>query len=266
MKTRAIIVSALVILLAVFNQCKKDKDPGAPDIPPETTFIMDFSDFDTTQSSKAFYSKSVKGTDSTINNWIHAAGNVFAWNVIIIIGMAVPVGSFQAALAQNSEYLGDDEWQWSYSFTAGGSHTAELHAKLNGDEITWTMYIDDFKWYTGVSKVNARSGYWILYKSKLQPVEYIQIDWNRDPDNNTWDIKYTNIEDGNVEKGGYIKHGIVSGGSYDAFFDIYNKGQDNLTEIEWNRTTSDGRVKDENKFGDTEWHCWDTSLQDINCQ
>ena len=53
---------------------------------------------------------------------------------------------------------------------------------------------------------------------------------------------------------------------YDAMYDIFNKGQNNLTEIKWNRTSKDGRVKDPAHFGDEDWHCWNHLLEDTTCQ
>lgn len=38
-----------------------------------------------------------------------------------------------------------------------------------------------------------------------------------------------------------------------------------FTEIMWNETTKEGRVKDTMHFGDTDWHCWDADLQDTDC-
>ena len=67
----------------------------------------------------------------------------------------------------------------------------------------------------------------------------------------TGDIKYTNIIPGGAENGGYIYYGTQTG-DMTRFYDIFNKGQDNLTEIEWNHTDYHGHVKDPNKFGDSD--------------
>ena len=77
------------------------------------------------------------------------------------------------------------------------------------------------------------------------------------------DIKYTNIEPGGAENGGYIFYGKTTDTTYDAYYHIYNKGQDNLTEIEWNLTSKAGRIKDEKHYSDTDWHYWDENLDDI---
>ncbi|MEK6617052.1 MAG: hypothetical protein AABZ32_13275, partial [Bacteroidota bacterium] len=93
----------------------------------------------------------------------------------------------------------------------------------------------------------------------------LQIDWTKNA-TGTCDIRYTNVIPGGAENGGYINYGIVSDPKYDAFYDIYNKGQNNLTNIKWNRSSKAGRVKDQKKFGDALWHCWNTSLVNDTCQ
>ena len=49
---------------------------------------------------------------------------------------------------------------------------------------------------------------------------------------------------------------------YQAFYDIYNKGQDNLIEIEMNTNTQEGRVRNLQHFGNEDWHYWDSHLRD----
>ncbi|MBN1424086.1 hypothetical protein JXA88_05970, partial [Candidatus Fermentibacteria bacterium] len=93
----------------------------------------------------------------------------------------------------------------------------------------------------------------------------IEITWHRDVQNGTSDIRYTNVEVGNPENGGYIFWGITTGEPYAAFYDVYNKGADNHTDAEWDPVNLDGRVRDPNHFGDNLWHCWDSDLNDIVC-
>ena len=92
------------------------------------------------------------------------------------------------------------------------------------------------------------------------------IEWNRNLDNSTADIKYTNIAPGGPKNGDYIFYGKTTDSQLDAFYDIYNKGQDSLTNIEWNRSSKAGRVKDQRHFEDTAWRCWDNQLFDSECQ
>ena len=150
-------------------------------------------------------------------------------------------------------------------------HTASLHGIVT-DSVTWEMYItkegefEDFLWYFGKCDFLATGGYWILHKNPTNDVPLLQIDWERNYLDSTGSIKYTNVEPGGAENGGYIHYGLTLDEPYNAYYDIYNKGQDNLVEIEWNKLTKDGRVKNQQWFKDTEWHCWRPDLKNIICE
>lgn len=256
------VLMVVAFLMLSSTGCKK-KDEPAPQIPGIETFKISFSDFgtasDTTGSSKDIQS---------YQNWGHSFANVAIWNIIITVGLAVPVASFNAALTQEASYNHDDEyWTWDYSFNAGGLHTAQLKGYLEGDSVIWEMRIDDFLWYYGHSNIDRTGGYWILNESKTQPTPLLRIAWSNV--GGTPFISYTNVapttSSHGDENGGYISYGVETG-DFDRFYDIYNKGLDNLIEIEWNSTDRHGNVKDPNKFGDAVWHCWDTNLIDVICE
>ncbi|RMG31932.1 MAG: hypothetical protein D6732_14145, partial [Methanobacteriota archaeon] len=209
-------------------------------------------------------------------NWGWAAINVAVWNSLLTITFAVPVAAFAESFNHEPEQQDDGSWVWSYNFQPPGGvlHTAELHATLLSDGVQWEMYItkqnvfDHFLWYSGISDFLGQHGTWTLFHDPTDPQPFIGIEWNRNPAQGTADIKYTNIIPNGPENGGYIFYGITNQFPYDAFYDIYHKSQDNHTNIEWNRTLKNGRVKDPLHFGDSAWHCWDIldhQLQDIPC-
>ncbi|MBU0486430.1 MAG: hypothetical protein KKA07_06560 [Bacteroidetes bacterium] len=250
-------------LMTLSTSCKKKKP--APDLPPSSSMVMSFSNF-------ASASDTVNKSGETYQNWGHSYANVVVWNVIITIGLAVPVASFLESFNHQAVWDNhDEEWSWTYNVWAGGaSHTCRLVASMSGDYIQWKMFISkqngftDFMWYEGQSHSNGTNGYWTLYESPTVNQQLLQIDWNKNSDG-TEDIKYTNIKPNGPENGGYIAYGITSATDFNAFYDIYNKGQDNLTEIDFNTTDRHGRVKDPRKFGDSDFHCWGTTLADEVC-
>ena len=253
----------LIGLLAILSiqSCKKNYGTP-PDLPPMTSFITDFSDFD---SNKAV-------GDST--NWKFAATNVGIWNFIITVGLAVPVASYIEAVNNHTPiYLSDNTWLWEYSFTdiLGTTYTAKLYGILYSEYVDWEMYISkenvyvDFLWYTGTSLTDGTKVDWILHEGPNKSGELLSIKYNKTSDN-TGNIKYMNIVPGGAENGGYIMYGNDSETALNAYYYIYNKGQDNLTEIEWNQTVKNGRVKEFKHFQDNEWHCWDEKLQDAVCE
>jgi hypothetical protein len=261
-----------LIILSLMTGCEKDKvtEPEAepPMIPPLSSFLMDFTDFISEGSAaKTQHDQAVL----TKNNWGWAALNVAVWNSLITLGLAVPVAAYANSFNDSQpDLLEDGTFVWIQEYTTQGkTYTAKLHGKLVGVTVQWKMYVSeedgyqDFLWYTGESDLYANEGFWILNKSPSEPVSLLNITWHHNPESETGDIKYTNIEPGGPENGGYIFYGINNGSPYDAFYDVYNMGKDNHTLIEWNRTTREGRVKDMLHFGDDEWHLWDSDLEDI---
>lgn len=255
---------SLVVFLGL-QSCQKDNGvitETPPELPPQASFIPDFSDF---QNDKAI-------ADSSRIHWVHSAIKVGFWNTVIFVGMAVPVASYAESFNHDAEYQGGTTWLWQYSFKDiwGIDYTAKLYGTVNVGTIDWEMYItkdgffEDFLWYTGVMQSDGSSVTWVLYESPSEPNEFLQIVWN-ETTNTTGNITFTNIRPGDVENGGYIKYGNDSETDLNAYYLIYNKGQENLTEIEWSQYTKNGRVKDEIRFGDTEWHCWDENFFDIDC-
>ncbi len=254
-----IIIAGLILFAVNFQSCKKEESQGVtPVLPPQSAFVMEFSDFDNAN-------KDVK----SLNNYLHSALNVGVWNIVLTVGLVVPVASYVEAVKQEPTYQGDNKWLWSYSF--GTQYQANLTGTVKGTEIEWEMRISktgsytDFLWYKGTSDISRTYAKWTLYKSQENPTELLSIDWKLNSDG-TAQIEYKNIEPAGAENGGYISYGQISGSEFDSFYNIYNKGKDNLTEIEWSKVNKNGHVKDKNKFGDEQWHCWDTSFNDVDCQ
>jgi hypothetical protein len=205
-------------------------------------------------------------------SWGFAALNVGVWNTLVFVGLAIPVASFVASFQHTPEQQPDYTWVWSYNVPiAGVQHTAELHGKYIDGGVRWEMYISkegeysDFQWFHGESDLPATEGLWILKNKPADPSDLLRIDWHRDIAAGTSDIRYTNIVPGGPETGGYIFYGVDPQKDLGHLYDIYNKGKDNHTEIEWNQDTQEGRVRDARFFGDSEWHCWDGDHKDTAC-
>jgi hypothetical protein len=262
----AIVCFATITLM--ISGCKKDKEEtkDAPALPPKSGFVMNFDDF----SKPGDTLKSTRDA-ATYNNWGYSYLNVVWWNAFITVGLAVPVASFAEAFNHEAVYHPDaGNWTWTYNVTAGQSvYEAELTGSLVSDSVLWEMRItkdteySDFLWYYGKSDLLQTGGYWILKESPTNQVNLLKIDWLKHSDN-TADIRYTNIKLSAPENGWYIYYGSTVN-AFDRFYNIYNKNLDNLTVIEWNSTAKNGHVKDPHHYQNTDWHCWDETLQDIVC-
>jgi len=244
-----------------------------PDIPPASTFVMEFSDFSDGGAAKLIPDghDPIRQQVITTGNWGWGAVHVGVWNVIITVGMAVPVGTFVESFNHEPVQQDDGSWVWSYEVTVSNIlYSAELHGQTVDGHIEWNMYIskegfyDNFNWFSGESNLPGTEGTWTLNNNPDDPTPLVGIEWHRDLTAGTGDIKYTNIVPNGPENGGYIFFGLTEN-ALDAFYQIYNKGQDSTIDIEWSRTGKDGRIRDINHFGDTDWRCWDTELQDASC-
>jgi hypothetical protein len=238
-------VLILLAFLLITTGCKK-KDEPAPNLPPQSSFVMDFSDF--SNPGDTLGAREV----NTYQNWGYSYANVVVWQTILTVGLAVPVASFVESFNHEAVYHPDqDNWTWSYNVTVGMAvYEAQLTGYLETDSVVWEMRITkgtdfaDFLWYYGKSALNETGGYWILQENPLNPNSLLQIDWHKYADG-TANISYTNIRPGDPQNGGYIFYGTALT-DFDRFYHIYNKGADNLTEIEWSSVIKNGHVKDQN--------------------
>lgn len=250
----------LILLLIVclvgaisLDSCKKKKDGPKPELPPTTTMEMDFSDFP--------QAKSLLGVQDTSNKGLGVI-NVAFWHTMLTVTLWLPVAAFKAAFTQTPVAQEDGSWEWSYNVLGA---TVKLNGKVESSTVYWNMYVNSFLWYKGTHNTSLTAGTWTFYKSQNENHEILGITWNRNTSNNTFDIEYKNIEVGAAEYGGYIKYGWTTDATYNAYYDIYNKGQDNLTNVKWNRTTKEGSIKDPKFFLDSDWHCWNSAGANIVC-
>ncbi|HOW30122.1 MAG TPA: hypothetical protein PLP88_01020 [Bacteroidales bacterium] len=264
MKTKVLVSGVLIILLATTHfSCKKDEEKTAPTLPPESTFIMDMSDF----------SGGEKSTAATHLHYLWAVANVSIWNTILTVNLAVPVASFREAFNHEAVYdPATESWVWSYNVTVGSDvYLAELHGSFITNGVNWEMYVtkngsfSDFEWYSGQSNLAGTEGSWILKNDPVNNQDFIKITWHKNTDGSA-DIKYENVLVTSSNKGTYIVYGINNEADFNAFYNIFYTANTNLTEIKWHRTNQNGRVKDPGHYSDSNWHCWDGSHADVVCE
>lgn len=268
----------LLISLILFSSCIENEtfhpEDTAPETPPISSMKIEFNNFPSyTGLSKINDNLNYYETQN-MENWGWASFNGVAWQTLVTVGMSVPVAAFAESFNHDPELQTDGSWLWTYEFTpvTGIKHTASLRAERDISEVKWEMYITkenvytDFLWFSGQSDVLAKEGEWIINFEPNNPKPFLGIEWHRNPADGSADIKYTNIVPGGAENGGYITYGKTNDQTYNAFYEIFNKGDDNMTSIKWNLTSHIGRVKDPKHFGDSDWHCWDENLQDVVCE
>jgi hypothetical protein len=270
---------ALTIIAGLFWGCEKKENP--PALPPAGTMSIDFSTFISSKKSLNATGefKSITIADKT--NWTLAATTAGIWNIILAVNLAIPVASFDLAKDNTPVYL-DNKWVWSYSFNVVGS---TYKAKLTGQEISndvkWEMYISkegvgafaELLWFEGTSKIDGKSGQWILNHSLQFPEPMLQINWEA-VGTGIGNIKYTYIRDKKDDrstdpfKNSYIQYGLTTN-TLNAFYNVHqNTGVVNVFNdlfIEWSSANHNGHIKAYNYFQDNLWHCWNETGDNVIC-
>jgi hypothetical protein len=260
-----ILTLGLIVLIA---SCESDKttnpEDQAPAIPPQSTMLIDFSEFPDTTS----------GLEDQIvsrNNWGWAYSNVRVWNSVLTLTLATPVGAFLESFNHRPVQQPDGSWLWQYNVTNQEPiYTAKLYGKTTTDGVEWRMLLTkvgeftDFEWFTGLSNLPATEGTWTLNKDPNTPTEFLYIEWYRDTQEETANVKYTKVTPALAGQS-YIFYGKTNEIPYNRFYQIFDAQDNRLIDIKWNYEMKFGRVKDPIRFGNENWYCWDEYLNDTSC-
>ena len=216
----------------------------------------------------------MKSSVLSYENFAFSYTTVSFWSATAVLVSAVPVAAYTYAVAQTPVYLGDHTWEWSFEFPfSAQEYKATLTGKrLNNEEFSMEMVISlasgtipGVKWFDGVVRYDHTSADWTFYKEGSLAV--LEVAWNKDFVTEEADLTYTYIEPDQPETGSYIMWDYNPGQVYDAAYSI--SMAEGMTNIEWNVTTIEGRVKAPAFFEDEYWHCWDShanGLMDIVCE
>ena len=245
------VVAMSLVIVALSGCSDKSTKPNtkAPDLPPQSSFIVDFSNF-TAPSGVAAFTGDPSDTFSHVN-WTESALKVGFWNLVLTINLAVPTASFVEAFNHTPVELSDGSWQWSYNVTVAGDHYAcKLIGSIESAEVHWRMYLSkegeftDYLWYSGTHDLLATSGTWTVNRGPGLTNPYIGIVWQRDIGAGIKMIKYTNIIPGDAANGSYVEYqtNVVAG--IDRRYTIFNSEQVKTTTIEWDHLNHNGRVMD----------------------
>lgn len=264
----------VAVVTFLFLSCQKKGNP--PTLPPAESMTIDFSNFVSGKKS-APIAGDLKGTMAVENtNWTVAATVAGVWNSLLIINLAIPVAAFEKAVSTSPTYLDNKTWQWKYSVQVlAATYTARLTGQVESGDVKWEMYISkdgvgsyaEFLWFEGTTALDGNSGTWTIKASQSEQVPMLQIDWTKSG-TSIGSIKYTYIKDGEDFKGSYIEYGLTSN-ALNAYYNIHfwepirSKMVD--VNIEWSTSLFNGRIKSQDYFQDTNWHCWDANGNDVDC-
>lgn len=262
----AIAFSFLMIQSCVKDQGSIHDSKKAPELPAVESFTMIFEDF-SQQRTGGLNGRSV-------DNYLHAAMNVLVWNTVVTAHMYIPVVAFKEALRHKAVYQGNGIWMWSYDVTDNQNETyiVKLYGELLvNDEVKWDMYVSkiggfsNMHWFTGITGKGNNYANWTLNFDPIAPKPFVKIDYSKSSGSAL--IRFTNAIPNVPQNGGYIEYreAAIIGTAFDRSYDVFVAEMNNLLQINWNSQFKNGRVKDAKKFNDDEWHCWDRSYQNVDC-
>lgn len=256
-----------VSLLIVSTSCDKEPEENRPELPPVESMMMSFSDF-----NEAIGDTKANGEPHLHFNY--AFTSLAFWSGASALTMALPVAAYGYALEQGVEYLGENSWEWAYSFQWSGlDYTATLTAtRINNEEFSLEMHLatsaepeNGVRWFDGVVRYDHTKANWNIYKDGS--IEVLEIAWAKDFELGDASLLYTYVEPEKLETGSYLRYDYAPLEAYDASFEVSRST--GTTLIQWNTSSKEGRVQDEARFGDAEWNCWDSlanGLADKSCE
>lgn len=273
MKTTLKIFLLLGLVTIIFTNCEKSEETAPPEIPPYRSMAVDFESFSIDQPTQK----------STGLNYGLSALNIGVWSTMVTVTLAVPTAAFYASFDNEPEYLGDGMWQWDYEVSGfATTYSARLTGELSRDSVDWKMYIaseginahPEFMWFEGTSANSGAGGTWLLYQSYAHQVPLLKMNWTRENDLVNM-VKYEYVRELTMEGetdtgyGTYLIYGKQEP-PYDSYFTSHsynhNQGIFHDVFIEWSSTEYNGHVKSEQFFNDAEWHCWNGSGLDTECE
>lgn len=274
MKTTSTKILIFLFLVASLFSCdKKDNIATAPELPPIESIVIDFDDLDPYKSAEAGKV-----------NWIYSATTVGFWSALLQGSLSIPIAAFHTAIEHQPVRIDNQTWQWKYDvdgFAINSNYTAKLIGKIESNQVKWEMYIsktginpfDEFLWFEGTTELDGNSGQWIMYYSHEYQDKFLQIDWEKEGEN-VGQVKYTyvrekdNQNEDDVFYGSTLTYGLQKVG-FDAYVDVhvYDQQESDFADIriEWSVTYKTGRIKSEYFYDDTDWHCWDNTGNDTDC-
>lgn len=247
------------IFLASGIACKKSSDSnGAPALPPAASIDMNgLSSFVSLKKSTSI------SPDSS--HYKTAWRIVHTWDSVSVKLVSTPKLILLEALNGKSAVYDavNKQWTWTYikSIAGDGNYQAVLTATMDTDSVDWTMNVSringdglyNFKWIEGRTDTKRTGGWWTLYEP-ISKKSYLLITWKQESELVKW-IQYTNIIEGDGNKGGYISFGTSTDVDYNAYFNIFSAASGKTAKIAWNTSTMAGQlICDGNTYG------WDATL------
>jgi hypothetical protein len=251
----------IFILTTFLLSCKKDERESIPFVPPVSTMSVDFS-----------FISSKKSGWVDLTNWQYSTISLAVWDNILNNHCAVPINSFEKAIEQKASALNSNEWEWVNKFNTDTlSIRSRLVGKVVNDSVEWKLYIStirlnvsspDYLWIEGKSASNQSGGWWLIYDKPSSSAPLVRINWSNQ--NGETVNKFVLVKPGNADYGQYLEYRTKSNSLYNALYTIKIHNE-NFIFIELIKENKEGRIKSQFIYNDMNWHCWNSSLDNVVC-
>ena len=260
------ILSLALGILIITVGCTDDPtsvNDSPPALPEASTMEMDFSNFESQQTSNTIVQSS--------EHFARAVITAAVLKTVVDFNLILPKALLSAAQNADAERNDDGTWEWSYSQTTNGnSFGVRLVAERDSeDSVDWNCYVtspeqgvDDQLFFSGTTSNEGQQGVWTYYDLQHNSSEEAvsEIDWNINDEETS--LRLEVISDRNGFAGDYIEY------NFDGTFKTavyYASDEDEETEIQINTDTKAGYIIAPN-YNDGQQSCWDESLQNVVCE
>jgi len=274
MKTTIKTIILLILGIAIFASCRKERDDYDPNIPqilpPAESMLMDFSNF------KVNYKKSTaQEAASTVENWTACALTVSLWNTMINENSSLPIAAYKEAFNYPDVYVSNTTRVRSYPILSNGvSYHCKLESTIDSKSYStkWKMYVSkfaedgssytDFVWFTGTSSSDGSSAVWRLNRDpEVNGRPYLDISWVKNSSH-----KYTLVDKTDAGEGNFIEYRKINDAGMDAQFIIQTVNHSSDLMIQWDTKNRNGRVRSQHWYNNLNWQCWGENYLNLNCK
>lgn len=255
----------LVVFFAIglaFTACSDphDQEGDPPAIPSAESMTVNFEGLNSANKMN-----SVQQTETHIGVAYFSA---LAAGIILEANFAIPKALLSAAENENAEYLGDGEWQWSYSASGDqGSFSVRLTAQTKREEVEWNFYVsttstqvnwDDVLLFSGTSTYDGNEGTWNIF-NPVTETQATSSSWELSESSASITLSVFDSSGAEI-----ISRIVYTSVGTSKTVLIQDLTEDTETTIEWDADTGVGSITSTN-YNNGERACWDENFQNAVC-
>ena len=253
---KAFCICILFCFIIFANSCIP-KEKVAPSMPTNESLTFDFS----------YFNQNIEED----NNFSFVSEKVLEWRSFLEDTISIHKAIIENSAQYSFSHQKENTWLSAFSFNLNDvNYSAKYFGIADSDTVLYKGFvsfdtISDLLLLDGEAHSNAKVGSWVVNEGVAEDYEFkgvkvLSVSWNFLENKH---IKFT-INQAGSENLDYISYIDSVNGEYNTYLDIYSKGNENHTFVQWNKTTKQGRVKDMLRFDNENWHYWNSDFQDVS--